>query len=156
MAETTSCWRSCSDVHAARASLKASSFVMPCSRAALKAACAALLPPMAAPHCSVLALTQLRASAKLPVTVPALAVSLAASASASMGIPSPNCEYAPVSDVVRLWSCCWLSPHSANRFPEVSTTRSVSPSTPMRSVYVAFMALVLTLLASADADRRDM
>ena len=90
MAETTSCWRSCSEVQAASASLNASSFVMPWSSADWNAAWAAVFPPIAAVHWSALALTQLRASAKLPVTVPAFTVSLAASARASMGMPSPN------------------------------------------------------------------
>ena len=132
MAESTSCWRSPSFEHAAKAALNASSLEAPCETAALNASAAALFPPSAALHWSDEALTQLRASAKEPVTMPHLDVSFAASARPSMGRPSPNWEYAPVRLVVSCSSWAWLSPHRANMLPAVSTERSVSPSTPMR------------------------
>ena len=139
-APRTSCCRSCSVEHAASAALNASSLDIPWSIAAYHASCAATLPSIESPKVSTAVLVQFRASAKEPVTVPTLAVSFAASASPSMGIPSPNCEYAPVRDVVSCSSAFWLSPHSANALPAVSTVRSVSPSTPISELYVEFMA----------------
>ena len=86
---TISCCRSCSSLQAARASLNASSALIPSATPLLNADNAFSFPPRISDHSSLLAEAQFMASAIVPVICPTFAVSLTDSAKPSSGMESP-------------------------------------------------------------------